>query len=135
MWNMPYLLLRLIHGKWSLPIEWGLCKNIILISQTPFYNEKSISIELVNLPAFHVGILKYIYCHITHVLEVWNISCVGIGEKYHNCSMLRSSQVLSTISNMTWEVSLKPAKWLRLVVDCITVLFCEGKIESQSMLL
>ena len=44
-------------------------EHIILISQTPFYNEKSILIQLVlkteirlniNLPAFNVDILKYI---------------------------------------------------------------------------
>ena len=44
-------------------------------------------------PIFSCDYTK-VYCHITHELEVWNISYVGIGDKYHNCSMFRSSQVL-----------------------------------------
>ena len=56
-------------------------QSIILISQTPFYNGKSILIQLVlskkyktkyQSPSFSCGYSK-VYCHITHVLEVWNI--------------------------------------------------------------
>ena len=65
-------------------------ESIILISQTPFCNEKRILIQLV----LDVGLNFKLYCHNTLVLEVWNISYVVIGEKYHISSMLRSSQVL-----------------------------------------